>query len=318
MTLITAIENAAGAIALVQKDPSIPVSFGIPAKRGRASVHLAFLAMLKHSTGKPSNLAKSDAPTIAKSAVGHPERTKGRTTDKAEVTAATARVGRSTFCGSHACCAAFLNTLNWDCNNKQPNPFKNPDMTGLLTKSMSFPPRKTPNAISNMAAVKTVAPIYLVEPSTITLESGTTTTPADPATRPGRIPVKLATVPNTTELQTPIRGSTPAMLAKAIDDGMDASATVVPESISFSTSLWLVSAPAAVSVGRSLSDFCCCCSCLTTTFLTTTAGRRCFLCATTPPRGLKPASVTAKVVKNKSNVLDSFIVLFLIMNGFGQ
>ena len=58
--------------------------------------------------------------------------------------------------------------------------------------------------------------------------SGTATTQAAPAIRPGVAPARLMMRPTTTDDQMPTIGFTPAMLAKAIEVGTEASAVTTP------------------------------------------------------------------------------------------
>ena len=111
-------------------------------------------------------------------------------------------------------------------------PFTKPYITGCGTSRMNLPSLNSPASICNTPASTTAAKTYstpcLAANATIT----TATAPVAPEIMPGLPPRMLVTRPITKAAYRPVSGERPAINAKATASGINASATVRPESTS--------------------------------------------------------------------------------------
>mmetsp|Transcript_58543 Transcript_58543/g.95282 ORF Transcript_58543/g.95282 Transcript_58543/m.95282 type:complete len:236 (-) Transcript_58543:3-710(-) len=115
---------------------------------------------------------------------------------------------------------------NCDMSSARPKAFRNPASTSLDTKSTALAKPTAPAANSMRAASNTTNGTSCSPWTAVKAPRGTTTTAAEPATTPGRIPAMEAK-PRDTQDQRPTKGPVPTMAlqARALDSKEKATLT---------------------------------------------------------------------------------------------
>ena len=140
---------------------------------------------------------------------------------------------------------------NCDMSSARPKAFRNPASTSLDTKSTALAKPTAPAANSMRAASNTTNGTSCSPWTAVKAPRGTTTTAAEPATTPGRIPAMEAK-PRDTQDQRPTKGPVPTMALQARALDSKEKATLTPARTS-STGLNSSGTASSVSTSREIS-----------------------------------------------------------------
>mmetsp|Transcript_145827 Transcript_145827/g.206610 ORF Transcript_145827/g.206610 Transcript_145827/m.206610 type:complete len:289 (+) Transcript_145827:765-1631(+) len=135
---------------------------------------------------------------------------------------------------------------NCDTSKAKPKAFRKPASTSLETRSRVRAKPTKPATNSMRAASSTTSGTSPRPLTAVKAPKGTTTTAAEPATTPGRMPKRLAK-PKATEDQRPTKGPVPTMALQAIALDSSEKATLMPARISSVMELSPVTGSAAAS-----------------------------------------------------------------------
>mmetsp|Transcript_25079 Transcript_25079/g.53129 ORF Transcript_25079/g.53129 Transcript_25079/m.53129 type:complete len:257 (+) Transcript_25079:933-1703(+) len=120
---------------------------------------------------------------------------------------------------------------NCDMRSAMPRAFRNPASTSVETRSKTFAKPSTPARNSRIAAIRMMRGTSARPWTLVKAPSGTTTTAAEPAMTPGRMPTKLVT-PRATADHRPASGPVPTMVLQARALDSNEKATLMPASTS--------------------------------------------------------------------------------------